>query len=94
MIFYFLSNLDPYHVTSSTAPESGSTLASSVALSQNVVNSIVFPTSVTASMSQAANHISSQVRKMQENTIMVSTYFSQYNTIIAPAIRTLSYLWS
>ena len=29
--------------------------------------------SVTASMTQAANHITSQVRKMQENTLMVCT---------------------
>ena len=59
-------------MTSSSAPDIASTLASSVAATVQQVNSIVFPTSVTASMSQAANHISSQVRKMQENTLMVS----------------------
>merc|ERR1712223_1109341 len=79
--------LDPYQVTSSTATESGATLASSVALSQNVVNSIVFPTSVTASMSQAANHISSQVRKMQENTIMANLMGVGTATLPYEAIR-------
>lgn len=63
--------LDPYQVTSSSAPDSVSTLASSVAATVQQVNSLVFPTSVTASMTQAANHITSQVRKMQENTLMV-----------------------
>ena len=71
-IVYFKFNCfihtDPYHGTTSSIQDSASTLASSV------VNSIVFPTSVTASMSQAANHISSQVRKMQENTLMVCTW--------------------
>ena len=75
---YFLNTsnhftTDPYQVTSSSTPDSVSSLASSVAATVQQVNSLVFPTSVTASMTQAANHITSQVRKMQENTLMVCT---------------------
>ena len=69
-----ITTSDPYQVTSSVTPASAASIAATVAASVNQVNSVVFPTSVTASMSEAANHLSSQVRKLQENTLMVCIY--------------------
>lgn len=74
-------------MTSSSASDCASTLASSVAATVQQVNSIVFPTSVTASMSQAANHISSQVRKMQENTLMANLMGVGTTTLPYEAMR-------
>ena len=66
-----ITTADPYQVTTTSGPASSASIIASVVSSGHQVNPIVFPTSVTASMSQAANHLSSQVRKMQENTLMV-----------------------
>lgn len=66
-----ITTADPYQVTTTSGPASSASLIASVVSSGHQANSIVLPTSVTASMSQAANHLSSQVRKIQENTFMV-----------------------
>ena len=66
-----ITTADPYQVTTTSGPASSASIIASVVSSGHQASSIVLPTSVTASMSQAANHLSSQVRKIQENTFMV-----------------------